>query len=127
MSFIFVLGSYFLCNPSVTKSSLFNITFTNNITIYNHKDYTGTHNALDSSEHIILSPAILILIFTFLYKTKNMILFMQAIGITYKFIIYIKNNYFIITLYLTFFIFKNVYTMNKNISIYTYTVMNKYI
>lgn len=60
MSFIFVLGSYFLCNPSVTKSSLFNITFTNNITIYNHKDYTGTHNALDSFEHIILSPAILI-------------------------------------------------------------------
>lgn len=123
MSFIFVLGSYFLCNPSVTKSSLFNITFTNNITIYNHKDYTGTHNALDSFEHIILSPAILILIFTFLYKTKNMILFMQAIGITYRFIIYIK----IITLYPTFFIFKNVYTMNKNISIYTYTVKNKYI
>ena len=123
MSFIFVLGSYFLCNPSVTKSSLFNITFTNNITIYNHKDYTGTHNALDSFEHIILSPAILILIFTFLYKTKNMILFMQAIGITYRFIIYIK----IITSYPTFFIFKNVYTMNKNISIYTYTVKNKYI
>lgn len=71
MSFIFVLGFYFLCNSSVTKSSLFNITFTNNITIYNHKDYTGTHNALDSFEHIILSPAILILIFTFLYKTKK--------------------------------------------------------
>lgn len=123
MSFIFVLGSYFLYNPSVTKSSLFNITFTNNITIYNHKDYTGTHNALHSSEHIILSPAILILIFTFLYKTKNMILFMQAIGITYRFIIYIK----IITSYLIFFIFRNVYTMNKNISIYTYTLMNKYI
>lgn len=74
MSFIFVLGSYFLCNPSVTKSSLFNITFTN-ITIYNDKDYTGTHNALDSLNiYIILFPANLILIFTFLYKTKNIIL-----------------------------------------------------
>lgn len=88
MSFIFVLGSYFLCNPSVTKSSLFNITFTNNnnITIYNHKDYTGTHNALDSFEPIILFPNF-ILSSTFLYKTKNIIFFMQARGITYRFII----------------------------------------
>lgn len=52
-----------------------------------------------------------------------MILFMQAIKITYRFIIYIK----IITSYPTFFIFKNVYTMYKNIYIYIYSYEQVYI